>query len=352
MKGLRIVSILLLVFGLLLGSVGSIFAQDPTPSGHPSPSPPVTGKRQGFFGNVTSVSSGNITLVTQEGWTVVLKLQDTTRYNLPGETQGWVNLSDFTTALGGSLNALVGSRVIALASDVTGSPPGPFAGNAVRVMAVPSRQQPLFAHRTGIVVQFEVGPSGNGTITIVDIAKVNHQFTIVGNETQYFPNGTKPSDIQVNNSFVTVVTTTNPRLQPVAKAVVLHGRIPPGWVSSSSAPTVTITAPKAGATLGVGSATVTVKVSNFNLVNKLGQANVAGEGHIHYFMDVDPPTAPGQPAFTAAGTYAATTSTSYTWLNVPAGTHKFSVELVNNDHTPLTPPVVASVTVTVSAAGY
>jgi hypothetical protein len=223
------VSILLLVFALLLGTVGSVFAQSPSPTGHPSPSPPVTGAKQGFFGNVTAVGDGNITLVTQEGWTVVLELQDTTRYSLPGQTYGWVNLNDFRAALGGSLSALMGKRIVALAGNVTGSPPGPFAGEAVKVMALPSPQQPLWAHRTGIVIQFQLGAGNSGNITIVDIHSVDHQFTIVGNETQYFPGGTKASDIHVDNSFVTVVTTTNPQLQPEAKAIVLHPAIPPGW---------------------------------------------------------------------------------------------------------------------------
>jgi hypothetical protein len=41
-----------------------------------------------------------------------------------------------------------------------------------------------------------------------------------------------------------------------------------------------------------------------------------------------------------------TTATSYTWENVGPGTHLFAVELVNNDHTPLTPPVERTITVT------
>jgi hypothetical protein len=35
----------------------------------------------------------------------------------------------------------------------------------------------------------------------------------------------------------------------------------------------------------------------------------------YYFLDVDAPTAPNQPAVTATGTYAATAATSYTWNN-------------------------------------
>jgi len=90
-----------------------------------------------------------------------------------------------------------------------------------------------------------------------------------------------------------------------------------------------------------------VAVSNFNLVDKLGQPNVAGEGHIHYFMDVTAPTTPGQPAVTTPGTYVATTATSYTWKNVGGGPHTFAAELVNNNHTPLVPPVVATVSETI-----
>jgi plastocyanin len=117
--------------------------------------------------------------------------------------------------------------------------------------------------------------------------------------------------------------------------------------TSTPAPSITITAPTGNIIPQIGDVTVSVQVSNFTLVDKLSRANVPGEGHIHYFMDVDAPTIPGEPAVTAAGTYAATAATSYTWHNVGGGPHKFSVELVNNDHTPLTPPVVATVTVTV-----
>lgn len=113
------------------------------------------------------------------------------------------------------------------------------------------------------------------------------------------------------------------------------------------APAIKITAPSGNIVPQIGNVTVTVEVTNFTLVDKLGKDNVPGEGHIHYFLDVDPPTAPDKPAVTAAGTYAATAATSYTWTNVSGGPHKFSVELVNNNHTPLVPPVVASVQVTV-----
>lgn len=111
-------------------------------------------------------------------------------------------------------------------------------------------------------------------------------------------------------------------------------------------PQINIIEPKNGSEIAAGNVTVSVDVMNFNLANKLGMANVAGEGHIHYFVDAAAPIAQGKPAITKPGTYLPTANTSFTWTNVAAGMHNFSVELVNNDHTPLSPPVVAEVNVT------
>jgi outer membrane protein assembly factor BamB/plastocyanin len=119
----------------------------------------------------------------------------------------------------------------------------------------------------------------------------------------------------------------------------------------ATSPMIKIVSPTNGSSVPEGDVTVSVQVLNFNLVDKLSQANIPGEGHIHYFIDADPPTTPGKPAVTNAGTYAATAATSYTWHNVAAGSRKFSVELVNNDHTPLVPPVVDSITITVTGGG-
>jgi hypothetical protein len=113
-------------------------------------------------------------------------------------------------------------------------------------------------------------------------------------------------------------------------------------------PAVDITAPDDGDTADAGGIEVEVDVSDFDVVDKLGEPPVDGEGHVHFYMDVaSVPTTPGQPAVTAEGTYHAEATTSYTWEDVPAGEHTFAVQLVNNDHTPLEPPVVAEVTVTV-----
>lgn len=120
-------------------------------------------------------------------------------------------------------------------------------------------------------------------------------------------------------------------------------------MATSGMPQITIAGPKEGAQMPAGNVTVTVDVKNFDLVNKLGGANAAGEGHIHYYMDAAVPKTPNKPALTAVGTYAPTANTSFTWMNVTPGKHNLSAQLVNNDHTPLIPLVYATVNVTATA---
>jgi hypothetical protein len=116
-----------------------------------------------------------------------------------------------------------------------------------------------------------------------------------------------------------------------------------------SGPAVQITSPENSATQDMGSITIVTKVDDFKITSNSGQANISGQGHIHFYMDVEPPTAPDQPAVTAPGTYIEGSNTSCVWKNVGAGTHKFSVQLVNNDHTPLNPPATSFVSLRVIA---
>ncbi len=125
--------------------------------------------------------------------------------------------------------------------------------------------------------------------------------------------------------------------------------IPPSTTTTTTPPglppNISILSPQDDEQVWTGNLTISVQVINFNLVDRLGQPASPGEGHIHYFFDVKAPATPGQPATTAPGTFAATTSTSHTWNIVARGIHLLSVELVNNDHTSLDPPVVTSVAV-------
>ncbi|WP_332450740.1 cupredoxin domain-containing protein [Methanoculleus sp.] len=110
---------------------------------------------------------------------------------------------------------------------------------------------------------------------------------------------------------------------------------------------VTITSPEENASVAAGNVTVDVNLTNFTLVEPTGQPNAPGEGHLHYYLDAPIPTNASAPAIPATGGYVISTNLSYTWENVTAGEHNFSVQVVNNDHTPLIPLVFETVNVTV-----
>jgi uncharacterized protein DUF4399 len=114
-------------------------------------------------------------------------------------------------------------------------------------------------------------------------------------------------------------------------------------------PSVSITMPSDGSEVTAGKVTVVASVANFEVVNKLGQDPVPGEGHIHFYIDVkEIPTTPNKPAITDdAKTYHAVATKSFTWDDVKPGKHRFAVQLVNNNHTPLSTAVTDEVTVTV-----
>ena len=119
--------------------------------------------------------------------------------------------------------------------------------------------------------------------------------------------------------------------------------------SPDGEPFLAISAPKNDETIRAGAVQVTLTIRNFTIANKIGAKAKAGEGHIHYYLDVDEiPTTPGKEAIVEGeGRYVATTATSYTWNDVSAGRHQLGAQLIQNDHTPLDPPVTAEVTVTV-----
>jgi outer membrane protein assembly factor BamB len=105
--------------------------------------------------------------------------------------------------------------------------------------------------------------------------------------------------------------------------------------AEAGAPQAMITSPENGSLVNTSSVTVTTWVNNFNLINESGRANAQGEGRIIYYMDTAVPMPEGKPAVSATGSYEVSGSESYTWKNVTAGMHNFSVQLVNNDLTPL-----------------
>ncbi|NLI54654.1 MAG: hypothetical protein GX417_10110 [Clostridiales bacterium] len=93
-----------------------------------------------------------------------------------------------------------------------------------------------------------------------------------------------------------------------------------------------------------GDVTISVDVAGFNT----GERNAA-QGYIVYYMDTSVPVYYAHSALSKAGTYAVSKETSYTWTGVTPGEHKFSVQLVDDDHSPLPAPVVDSTTILVGA---
>ena len=232
MKAVRTIGILVLVAVLLLGSVGTVFAAKPTDVPR--------GKRHGFAGNVTAVNvdDGNITIRTKLG-NVTLMLTGETRYKIPGVMNKWEgNLTKFKSKgeLGEDLAALKGRRVVALAGNVTEAPPGPFTGEALKLMLLPEQGvpglPPLHAHRTGVVTD-DFTPGGN--VTIEDVHGVSHTFVIDEATTCRMGRTTIPLT-KLAGRFVTVVTLRDPKLEPAAKAIVVHHRIPEGWPTPTPTP--------------------------------------------------------------------------------------------------------------------
>jgi len=227
MKALRTIGILVLVAGLMLSSVGTVFAEGP-PEGTPGKGPKFQGEKRGFCGNVTLVTDGNVTIDIGKGLTVKVMLIERARYKNPRVMNKWGNLTEFKGQLeGGNLSALEGRRVVTLAGNGTGK----WESLKFMLLPVPGLP-PLHAHRTGNVTAFNPLPSGEngnfGNITIEDVHGVSHTFDLA-DDMSYRPKefsgltGTELHDAIIGH-FVTVVTTGDPKLEPVAKAVVIHRR--------------------------------------------------------------------------------------------------------------------------------
>jgi hypothetical protein len=230
MKALRFTCIVALVIALVLVGTGTVLAKGPSEKAQ-GKGPQYRGEKQGFCGNVTSVQDGNVTLVTEQGWTVTIALSGEFRYKIPKVLNHWEvgDAAEFAGHLeGGSLDSLPGRKVAVLACNVEETaPPGVFSGDALKVMVLPVPGEPLHAHHAGNVTDFNPGPDGN--VTIMDVHSVTHTFT-VESDTYYRPQGINDTDI-APGSFVTVVSTG--QAPAVAKAIVLHKPKPEGWPKPS-----------------------------------------------------------------------------------------------------------------------
>lgn len=116
-------------------------------------------------------------------------------------------------------------------------------------------------------------------------------------------------------------------------------------------PAIGITSPAQGATVTAPDVTTEVAVTEFTLVPPTGNDQNAGEGHIIYYLDVEPVFVPGQPAIPAdpGAVYVASDQLTHTFEDVAPGSHDVTVLLVHDDHTPALPPAIDQVAFTVAA---
>ena len=113
-------------------------------------------------------------------------------------------------------------------------------------------------------------------------------------------------------------------------------------------PELSITNPSDGASLTPGNILVMLEVKNFIISSEdMGVLNREGEGHLIYYLDEEPPVDQGIPAKT--DTSIVSTELKHLWKAVKEGQHVISVQLVNNDDTPLETPVIESVSIDVAA---
>jgi hypothetical protein len=149
----------------------------------------------------------------------------------------------------------------------------------------------------------------------------------------------KDSDKPFNPPVITKATIDVPLTMPAAPEIRNFSIMP-----TLPTPDFLTETPQAIAPLEVQ---VSCILHNFKMNDEaIGKQNVPGEGHLVYYLDVQPPAIPGQTALTAAGTYKDTTDDFHLWEKVSSGRHVFSVQIVNNDNTPLDPPVFDQVVVT------
>jgi hypothetical protein len=111
------------------------------------------------------------------------------------------------------------------------------------------------------------------------------------------------------------------------------------------APSIKILTPNVGSTVHGSTVKVSVKVTGFDVVNKQFHAPVAGEGHIHFYLDAG--RLPSTHSYPSPVTYRSISGTTYAWTGVSPGRHTFAVQLVGNDHIPLRAAAKEQVTVTV-----
>lgn len=123
----------------------------------------------------------------------------------------------------------------------------------------------------------------------------------------------------------------------------VFAQTPQGQAVPSGAPQIKSVTPSDGQTIYGSKIPVLVTVENFQLVDFQNSfAPTPSQGHVHLWLDdQNPTTESAQKSIDGQSIYN----------DVSYGDHTLMVELVNNDHTPLIPPVKTSVTFKTAPVG-
>jgi hypothetical protein len=106
--------------------------------------------------------------------------------------------------------------------------------------------------------------------------------------------------------------------------------------AAAQGPTLNVSAPTNDAAIDGNTVTVVFTASNIKIVptsvaveeaGRRPEANQPGEGHLHFVLDLQPLVVWEK-------------LDAYTFTNVPPGEHQLMVEIVQNDHSSLSPPVM------------
>jgi len=121
--------------------------------------------------------------------------------------------------------------------------------------------------------------------------------------------------------------------------------------SAQELPSIGIVSPAPGAIVVGPDVTVEVEVSDFTLVPPTGTDENPGEGHIIYYLDMEPVFIPGEPPIPRdpEAIYAVSDQLTHTFEDVARGPHDVVVLLVHDNDVPVFPPAIDKVSFTVAA---
>ncbi len=122
----------------------------------------------------------------------------------------------------------------------------------------------------------------------------------------------------------------------VAAALLLQAA---SLLARADSPSLTVLEPQNGAQVDGDTVTIRFEVSGVTLVpssvplaeaGRHPEVNRPGEGHLHFMLDLQPLVLHFDPS-------------PQVFSNLPPGDHDLAVELVQNDHSPLSPPVLQQI---------